>query len=128
MLILMAVSTGARRSELINLRWQDIDFDQQTAYLGDTKNGDRRILPLIDDVIPELKKYREIGKGWVFPHRMNPKYPFQCFDGHWYKALKQSGVKVRFHGLRHTAGSWLANNGETATAIQQLLGLACQQW
>ncbi|MEZ9122408.1 tyrosine-type recombinase/integrase [Vibrio cyclitrophicus] len=123
LLVLMAVSTGARRGELLGLTWQDIDFKAYTAYLDDTKNGDRRVLPLTEDCIEELQKFRGIGKNWVFPHNEAEWLQFKNFDCHWVEAKEKAGIKsLRFHDLRHTTGSWLAMRGVTTTAIQQILG------
>jgi integrase len=44
LLILMALMTGARQGELLNLRWEEIDFVARTAYLERTKNGERRVI------------------------------------------------------------------------------------
>lgn len=121
LLILMAVSTGARRSELLNLTWTDLDFKQKTAYLGNTKNDDRRVLPLTDEVLTELKPLRQVG-GFLFPHPHSNRKPFRNFDPYWYAILKDAGVKIRFHGLRHTTGSWLAAKGVHLKAIGEILG------
>lgn len=51
LLVLLAITTGMRKSELINLHWTDIDFDKGLASLADTKNGTPRInpIPTIDE-------------------------------------------------------------------------------
>lgn len=123
MLILMAVSTGARRSELLGLRWGDIDFKQHTAYLDDTKNGERRILPLTGDVMQELEQFREIGTGHLFPHPSKLNASFRNFDKHWQSTKKAANItNLRFHDLRHTTGSWLAQAGVSIKAVQEILG------
>ncbi|TLU67338.1 site-specific integrase [Thalassotalea litorea] len=120
LLVLMAVSTGCRRSELINLQWSNIDFKNATAYLNDTKNGDRRIVPLTTTIINELKLVRQVG-GFIFQHPRKNQ-PFRNFDCHWYQLLKDSNVSIRFHGLRHTTGSWLAMENTPLKAIAEILG------
>jgi integrase len=123
LLILLAVSTGARRGELINLKWNDIDFTNQTAYLGDSKNGQRRVLPLTIEALDELEKFREIGTGWIFPNQFHVDKSMYHFDKYWYETLDRAKVDgFRFHDLRHTTGSWLAMNNVPVTAIQQILG------
>ena len=123
MLVLMAVSTGARRSELLSLKWSDINMKTQTAILHDTKNGESRVLTLTDDLITELSKYREIGNGWLFPNPNDITKNFYNFDCHWYRALKLAKIdNFRFHDLRHTTGSWLAMQGLPTTVIRDILG------
>jgi integrase len=123
LLILLAISTGARRRELVSLKWCDINFTNSTAYLGDTKNGERRVLPLTKDALDALEVFREIGNGFVFPNQFDPKTSMYYFDKYWYDTLDRAHIdSFRFHDLRHTTGSWLAMNNTPVTAIQQILG------
>lgn len=122
LLILMAITTGARRTELVTLSWSDIDMKSRTAKLDRTKNGESRILTLTPDVITELMKFREAG-GYVFPHGGNACGYFKNFDCHWRIALDEAGIKdFRFHDLRHTCASILAMNGASLLEIAQVLG------
>ncbi len=57
LLVLCAVTTGARKSELLGLRWKDIDFKNSLATLHDTKNGTARTLSFPVIVMTELKKF-----------------------------------------------------------------------
>ncbi|MBC6487550.1 tyrosine-type recombinase/integrase [Aeromonas hydrophila] len=123
LLVLMAVSTGARRSELLGLRWSAINFQDKTATLIDTKNGTNRVLPLTDDCLNELITFRGIGNGWLFPHPDDNLFPFKYFDQHWYAALTQAEISgLVFHGLRHTTGSYLAMSGASLFLIKDVLG------
>lgn len=123
LLVLMAVSTGARRSELLGLRWSSINFQDQTAYLSDTKNGTDRVLPLTGACLTELTEFREVGNGWLFPHPDDPLFPFKHFDKHWYAALTQAEITgLVFHSLRHTTGSYLAMSGQPLSVIKEVLG------
>jgi len=123
LLVLMAVSTGARRSELIGLRWSAINFQDKTAYLSDTKNGTDRVLPLTDECLNELATFREVGNGWLFPHPDDSLFPYKYFDHCWYAALAQAEITdLVFHGLRHTTGSYLAMSGQPLSVIKEVLG------
>lgn len=120
LLVLMALTTGARQGELLNLQWKDIDFNAKTAHLWMTKNGEQRLLPLTDGVIAELKHFR--GIGIIFPSERNPSKPFY-FRKHWTKALIDSKIEdFRFHDLRHSSASFLAMNGATLQEIADILG------
>lgn len=56
-LVLLALTSGGRRSELLGLRWRDVDFEQAIAHLRITKNGESRVLVLVPTVMEELKRY-----------------------------------------------------------------------
>ncbi|MFI0488848.1 MAG: tyrosine-type recombinase/integrase [Yersinia sp. (in: enterobacteria)] len=123
MLILMAITTGARRGELINLRWCDINVKARTAHIERTKNSDPRIITLIDAVISELLRFREVGSGYVFPHPSKLNTPFEYFDHLWQAVKNLSGISdFHFHDLRHTCASLLAMNGASLLEIAQVLG------
>src|SRR5262249_24670229 len=54
-LIIAALQTGARRSELLNLRWGDVDIRGRTVTFRRTKNGDRRVVPLTETLADTLR-------------------------------------------------------------------------
>jgi integrase len=120
----MALTTGARRSELTGLRWQDIDFVHNVAFVGRSKNGDPKTLPLVSNVLDLLNAFNTgtAPTGLVFP---SPRIPTQSygFEERWKAALKAAKVRnFRFHDLRHTCASMLAQNGATLLEIGDLLG------
>lgn len=122
LLIMLAITTGMRKSELINLCWNDIDFDKGLAKLGDTKNGSPRINPIPSFVLEELRQYRMIGNGLIFVSQNNTDKPFD-FRIQWYSCLKMAGIEgFRFHDLRHTAASYLVMEGATLHEAGQILG------
>ncbi|MFC1578982.1 tyrosine-type recombinase/integrase, partial [Pseudomonadota bacterium] len=121
LLVLMALMTGARQGELLNLRWEHIDFTQRTAMLEKTKNGDRRALTLPYPVVEELMRYR-MPDGLLFPGLKRRDKP-RNFKRHWLAALQAADIQnFRFHDLRHTAASYLAMNGATLLEIGEVLG------
>ncbi|RYF56015.1 MAG: hypothetical protein EOO27_19495 [Comamonadaceae bacterium] len=124
LLVLMALTTGARKGELMGLRWQDVDYEHSVAYVGRSKNGDPKTLPLVPSVIDLLK-----GFGATLPPSApvfaSPRYPSEPFgfEERWKDALKAAKVRnFRFHDLRHTCASMLAQNGATLLEIGDLLG------
>ena len=122
LLVLMAITTGMRRSELINLRWTDIDFEKSLARLADTKNGEPRINPLPAPTLHELKKFRKVGSDYIFFSPNKPDRPFE-FTKRWKSALTQAGIEnFRFHDLRHTAASYLVMAGATLHETAEVLG------
>jgi integrase len=122
LLVLMAISTGGRKSELLSLRWENVDFERRTALLERTKNGDQRQLFFTEQVMTELRRFREIGNGLVFHGVRRPDRPMTV-QKPWAAALKRAGIsEFRFHDLRHTFASGLAMNGATLVQIAELCG------
>ena len=115
LLVSLAITTGARLGELLQLKWSDIDLKSRRAYVAKTKNGQPRVLPLTNHVVDELMRFRAIGDTLVFPNRN--------FRPYWKKALEKAGITdFRFHDLRHTAASILAMNGASLIEIGAVLG------
>ncbi len=122
LLVIMAITTGMRKSEIMNLRWNEIDFEKGLAKLATTKNGSRRINPIPALALDELKKHRETGNNLIFGAPNYPDQPFH-FRVQWDKALKRANIKnFRFHDLRHTAASYLVMNGASLHETAEILG------
>ncbi len=122
LLALMALTTGARRGELLKLTWRDIDLTQKTATLWKTKNGKPRLLPLVHSVVEELMKFRQNNDHLLFPSTVDPHSPFD-FKKAWQGALKESKLQgLRFHDLRHTAASNMVASNRTLFETGTLLG------
>lgn len=123
LLVRMALSTGARLGELMNLRWRDIDLNRGLAHLTETKSGRARALPLIAPVKAALGKLpRPIDGGLLFRDHRDPSRPFPM-RRHWEAARTAAGLPdFRFHDLRHSCASYLAQNGATLLEIADVLG------
>ena len=122
LLVLMAITTGARKGELLSLRFDDIDFDRQTAYVQTSKNGQPRVLPLTNDVIIELNKFKSQESRLIFNSEIMPNKPM-CFTKQWNKTLTQADItNFRFHDLRHSCASLLAQSGASLLEIAEILG------
>ncbi|CZI81542.1 TPA: tyrosine-type recombinase/integrase [Legionella pneumophila subsp. pneumophila] len=122
--VVLALSTGARKMELMGLRWKDIDFDRQVIILHETKNGERRILPLTGralELINQLAKIRRLNCDFVFPNHeftkpIDLRTPFET-------AVKRAGITdFRWHDLRHSCASYLAMNNASLAEIAEILG------
>ena len=132
--VVLALSTGMRQGEIMNLKWSDVDAVQGRITLFDTKNKESRAVTLTGkalELVKEHKKlHRRIGMPMLFPSKtgyimkdgvkvgkaMNLRKP-------WVKALKEAEVEdFHFHDLRHTAASYLAMNGATLHEIAEVLG------
>jgi len=122
LIVLMALTTGARKGELLGLRWADVDFRTRTAKLGVTKNGKPRLLPLTRVVIEEMLKFRGQNEHLVFHSTVNKETAFDI-KKQWLIVSQVSGLgHCRFHDLRHTAASNLVKAGRTLFEVGTLLG------
>lgn len=125
-LVLMALTTGARRGELLGLHWCDVSLDRAEAVLHDTKNGDRRVLILLPAVCEELRRFAPrdaaTSAALVFRSRLRPSQPY-AMEQAFRDAMEQAGIKnFRFHDLRHTAASYMAQQGASLLEIADTLG------
>jgi len=122
LIVLLAITTGARKGELTKLRWNDIDFERRTAYVSTTKNGQPKVLPLTDSVIKELQLFDTKDSSLIFASRIKCEVAY-CFTKPWKKALEDSDIKdFRFHDLRHSCASYLAQSGASLLEIADVLG------
>ncbi len=133
-IVLIALTTGARRNEILDLRWKDVDLKTKRAVLENTKNNERRSLTLVPQVTDELKKLKKVrriddDRIFVDPrikerttvgyHRSGYFY----FEKAWREAREKAKLKdFRFHDLRHSCASYLAMNGATTAEIAAVLG------
>ena len=110
---LLALETGMRRSELLALRWGDINLDRRTATLHMTKNGDSRVVPLSTSAAQTLAAMPRSICGAVFP--ITACALAANFD----KAVARAQLPdLHFHDLRHTAITHMA------TKLPNLIELA----
>lgn len=122
--VVLALSTGMRQGEIVNLRWPDVDLKKGRITLHDTKNEERRTVPLTGRALSLMRrkaKVRRIDNDHCFPGE-KPGQPTQSRAA-WYKALRRAQIDdFRFHDLRHSAASYLAMNGATLAEIAEILG------
>lgn len=122
--VVVALSTGMRKGELMGLTYQDVDLQAGRIVLQETKNGERRVVPLAGPALALLKahaKVRRIDTDLLFPgHRDNAPIDLRT---PWETALKRAGIEdFRWHDLRHSTASYLAMNGASLAEIAEVLG------
>jgi integrase len=140
--VLIAISTGMRYGEIINLKWSDVDLDRKRIILQETKNGERRAVPIAGlalDRLMQLSKLRRLDTNLLFPKLRSQEVPslLQAPDlarvqkvqkpvqirTAWVAALKKAEITdFRFHDLRHCAASYLAMSGASIAEIADILG------
>jgi integrase len=116
-LVELAVETAMRRGELLGLRWEHIDFSNRVAHLLLTKNGEGRYVPLSSRATAILEGLPRSLSGHVFP--IKPQTVAAAFM----KATDRAGLgDVRFHDLRHTATTALANKLPNLIELSSVTG------
>ena len=125
-IVLIALTTGARKGEILGLHWKDVDLDSNRAVLHNTKNNERRTLTLVGPVVDEmrkLQKIRRIDDDLIFTNAKAGTANSSYFEKAWQKARSLAQLKdFRFHDLRHSCASNLAMNGATTAEIAAVLG------
>jgi integrase len=123
--VVLALSTGMRYSELMGLRWQDVNLKDGYLILQQTKNGDRRRVPLAGHGLALLRshaKLRRLDTDLVFPSPINKSKPINLRSA-FEPALKRAEITdFKWHDLRHCTASYLAMNGASLAEIAEVLG------
>ena len=122
-IIITALNTGMRKSEILHLTWDRVDLKNRIILLDKTKNGERREIPINQTLYDALSGItRHIKCDYVFynPETLKPFYDIKkSFSG----ALKKAHIiDFHFHDLRHTFASRLVMAGVDLATIQKLLG------
>lgn len=142
-LILAAAFTGLRQSELIGLRWKDVDFESQRIrvrnavvrgeHSGEGKSdlSTRRSVPMTERLRAELERWRsrsifDHGDDLVFAHpQLGTPLDRTKVTRRFQAACKRAGVPmIRFHDLRHTFGTLAVRGAESIVELQNWLGHA----
>ena len=117
-----AILTGARRQEILEMKWEDLDFKQQVWRVPQVRGGPPHTVPLPVDLLPLLQH---------LPKTNNNPYVFvsEGSEGHlvnikraWQRIRARANIAdVRVQDLRRTFGAWLAASGESLSLIGQVL-------
>ncbi|MBV8139736.1 MAG: site-specific integrase [Deltaproteobacteria bacterium] len=135
-LVTVAIHTGMRRGELLNLMWNDVDFVGQTVFVRKAKSGEGRRIPMSPTVHSTLKAIRQKDRreqlrSRILRRQEESGYVFAAPRGGyllnlnraWYPALRRAGIEdLRFHDLRHSFASRLVMNGVDLYRVQTLMG------
>lgn len=124
-MVILALATGARYSNIRELKWDDVDMVEWRLRFRETKNGEPRYVPVVGMAQQALQDHHAAdptGDGWVFkghtddaPEWLNGKV--------WSEVRNAAGLKnFRFHDLRHTTASYLTQNGAGLAQVADALG------
>jgi integrase len=125
LLVLIAVSTGMRASEIFGLAWSDVFYGEGLlAVRAKLKGGKMRYVPLCPELAFELRRYPvTIGEDRILPPKKGAKGERQRVEGSFEDLLNRARIRdFRFHDLRHTFASWYMMNGGDLYELAKILG------
>jgi integrase len=125
-----AALTGMRQGEIINLQWNNIDFQNRQINIKNTddyttKTGKQRIVPMNELLINMLTRKQLTQNFSPFVFHMRGRQLAGFYVSHKFKEyirLLKFNDKIHFHSLRHTFATWLVQNGVNIYEVQKLLG------
>lgn len=126
----ISLGTGMRKGEQYGLRWPDVDLKLRSITIRDTKNGETRVVPMIDDVHASLLAIRKLklsrkDRSDDKPNEAPDDVVFAIGDNKkwWESALRRAKISnYRWHDNRHTFCSRLAQSGASLKIIQEAAG------
>lgn len=134
-IMILAVYTGLRSSDIYNLKLQDIDWNSNEIKLKQMKTGNTLVLPLCVEVGNAIADYilngrPDVDENWVFLRSMPP---YTKLEGHTSgntmlkRHLAKMGINLvntgkSFHGLRRSVGSWMSEEHTPLPIIAEVLG------
>lgn len=135
LVVILAISTGMRKGEIMGMRWQDMHTSQEQnftrVHLTKTKNNQDRSVLLTSHALELLEARRatllestklKAAAGLIFPGPITTGKPADLRKP-WAAAMEAAGLKdFRFHDLRHTTASYLAMDGTSLLSISKVLG------
>lgn len=122
-LVIFALSTGLRQSNVTNLEWSQVDLERKSAWIHPDQAKARKAIHVPLNSIALAVLFRQIGKhsSRVFTYKGRPIA--WANTSAWRNALKRAGIdNFRWHDLRHTWASWLAQQGAPMNVLQELGG------
>ena len=122
-IVIVALHTGMRKSEILLLKWDNVDLKHGFILLEVTKNGERREIPINDTVSDTLQGLtRRLDVPYVFYNFRTGK-PYNDFKRSFASACRRACIKdFHFHDLRHTFASHLVMIGTDLTTVKELMG------
>jgi len=121
-IVVMAINTGMRLSEILNLQWSDVNLGTRIIKVGQSKNNEPRFIPINQMLLEELSGLRRRKRSnFVFTNGEGK--PFVNIRRGFQAACDRAGLSnFRFHDLRHTFASHLVMSGVNLRAVQELMG------
>lgn len=127
--IWISLLTGARKSNVLAMRWDEIDWHRKEWRIPETKNGDSLHVPLLEETMQILTiRKSEALSEWVFASPKSKKGYLADPKKTWMRVLKRANIAdLRLHDIRRTLGSYQAMTGASLPIIGKSLGHKSQQ-
>jgi integrase len=121
-IVTLALHTGMRKSELLNLTWDSVNLREKYIELIDQKNGERSSIPLTSTALKTLRSIPpRVDSKYVFTGK-TPNTPFYDLKRQFEKAVIDSKLeRVTFHVLRHSCASHLVMAGVDLVTVKEIL-------
>lgn len=124
LIVILALFTGMRAAEILHLRWQDIDLKKGTIIVHQSKNNERRSIPLTGKALKLVRQYAESKKisfSYLFAsNRSNRPVDIRTA---WRYVLKRAKIEnMRMHDCRHDFASNLLASGASTAQLAEVLG------
>jgi len=126
--ILTALRTGMRKSEIADLKWNQVDLKNKEIEVVRTKSGKKRIIPVSEDLFQVLKMFKNVNgdSEFVFQYvdqKTGEMRHLKYFRRSFENACRRAGISgFTFHDLRHTFASRLVRKGVDLITVKDLLG------
>ncbi|SPR12360.1 tyrosine-type recombinase/integrase [Orientia tsutsugamushi] len=116
---LLALYTGARKTNVLEMEWDNIDFKRKIWHIPKTKNGKAQNIPLTDEAMKILQARKSISTSkWVLPSATSESGHLSHPNTAWKIICKKAGIKnLRIHDLRKTFASCMADEGASQRTI-----------
>lgn len=124
LVLMLLYYTGVRLDELLNLKWEDFDFQRKTLHLKTAKGSRERVLFFHQKTIDLINTFGLKKEGLVFQSNRNKKYNSRSIQMIVRTAAQKAGIKKKVtpHTLRHSFATHLLEAGADIRSIQTLLG------
>ena len=120
-IIVCALHTGMRKSEILNLKWCNVDMEYRFIELLETKSGKSRRIPISDTLYQTFNQLPQTSP-YVFINNQTNQ-PYTDIHKSWHAILKKANIKdFRFHDLRHTVATRLTECNIDLVVVKELLG------
>ncbi|MEI8364960.1 MAG: site-specific integrase [Parachlamydiaceae bacterium] len=123
-IVVLAITTGMRRGEILNLTWNDVNLEQGILFIKETKNGKPRAVPLSSSALGHMKNLAQNKKEsipFVFPSKK--RFGKISIRKAWDEAVSRCELKdLKMHDLRHTFCTYAAKAGGSSIQLQAAMG------
>lgn len=121
--LIIALSTGMRRNEILDLKWQNVHFKEKYIFIEYSKSGKTRRVPMNDLIVETLKNVPKVSEFVFYSPKIRAKISISTVRTAFLKACEKAKIKgLRFHDLRHCAASAMVRKGIDLVTVSKILG------